>query len=42
MHHIVYNTLQHKKKSSSVIAIIVWVVGVGTTTSQRVVKLISL
>jgi hypothetical protein len=42
MHHIVYNTLQHKMKSSSSIAIIVWVVGVGATASRRVIELVPL
>jgi hypothetical protein len=42
MHHIVYNTLQHKKKSSSTVAVTVWVVGVGATTSRLAVELISL
>jgi hypothetical protein len=42
MHHIVYNTLQQKKKSSSAITIVVWVFGVGATTSQCGIKLILL
>jgi hypothetical protein len=41
MHHIVYNTLQHKKESSRAIAV-VCVVGVGATTSRRAVELVQL
>jgi hypothetical protein len=35
MHHKVYNTTMHHKvyKSRSVIIVIVWVIGVGATTS---------
>jgi hypothetical protein len=38
MHHIV-NT---RKKSSHVMVVVVWVVRVGATTSERAVKLIQL
>jgi hypothetical protein len=38
MHHIVYNTtntgIGHKKESSSAVTVVIWVVGLGVTTSR--------
>jgi hypothetical protein len=41
MHHIVYNTLQHKKESSCTV-VVVWMVGVDATTSRCAIELVSL